>query len=230
MVDPATERATLEILEQSLAGYKIYPRMRLTNIVKGRTKLKWAMRQYQIDFSVLNSKGVVICVIELDDSSRDTPDGIRRDKNKNAWLREADIPIIRIRQPQDAADLKVTVDQYAHTAYNPNLAPLHQLTAPKDREVPNELRNRLLGIVLGLIAAILALMIVDSFIKNVTGLENKPAQATQADAAQKAKLADALREQREEDEETAKSFDAEQREVQQEPAKGKTGKSPQNKE
>ena len=68
------------------------------------------MGQYEIDFVVCDQiTGNVICAIELDDSTHNTKDGQRRDANKNAWLRDARIQLIRIQQPHEANNIRYLI-------------------------------------------------------------------------------------------------------------------------
>lgn len=86
--------------------------MRLANVVKGKLRYTWALGQYELDFVVQDPEtGVVICAIELDDSTHDTEDGRRRDANKNRWLAKAKIRLIRIRQPEEASTIRDRINQ-----------------------------------------------------------------------------------------------------------------------
>jgi very-short-patch-repair endonuclease len=100
----------LEILKGVLTEYDVCPHMRLANVVRGRIKSTLRMSQYEIDFTILKKSGEVVCVIELDDPTHDTENGRRRDANKNKWLRQAQIPIIRIRQPDEAENIKGMIE------------------------------------------------------------------------------------------------------------------------
>lgn len=102
------ELVTRRILQEQLPEYDIDPHMRLANVVKGRAKFVRAMSQYEIDFTVRDKKtGTVICTVELDGPTHDTEDGRRRDENKNNWLAEAGISLIRIRHPDEAKDIRL---------------------------------------------------------------------------------------------------------------------------
>lgn len=106
------ERETLLLLREALPEYEINPHMRLANVVKGRLAYTRAMGQYEMDFVVQNpDNGDVVCAIELDDSTHDTDDGRRRDGNKNRWMAQARIPLIRIRQPDEARTIRERVNQ-----------------------------------------------------------------------------------------------------------------------
>ncbi len=109
---PSTERErqTLVMLRDALPEYEINPHMRLANVVKGRIKTTRNMGQYEIDFVVCDPiSGNVICAIELDDSTHNTSDGQRRDANKNTWLRDARIQLIRIQQPHEASNIRYLI-------------------------------------------------------------------------------------------------------------------------
>ena len=105
------ELETRRILESQLPEFDIDPHMRLAHVVKGRTKFIRAMSQYEIDFTVRDKKtGHVVCAIELDGPTHDTKDGKRRDANKNKWLEEAGIKLIRIQKPGDAYTIRNTLE------------------------------------------------------------------------------------------------------------------------
>lgn len=90
-----------------LPEYEINPHMRLANVVKGKLKYQGAMGQYEIDFVVCDkSTGEIICAIELDDYTHNTEDAKRRDRNKNTWLCEAQIPLVRLENINAAYKIK----------------------------------------------------------------------------------------------------------------------------
>jgi very-short-patch-repair endonuclease len=106
------ERETLLLLRDALPEYEINPHMRLANVVKGKVPYSWALGQYELDFVVQDpATGAVICAIELDDSTHDTEDGRRRDANKNRWMSQAGIKLIRIRKPSDAITIRESMNQ-----------------------------------------------------------------------------------------------------------------------
>jgi hypothetical protein len=106
------ERETLLLLREALSEYEINPHMRLANVVKGKLSYTRAMGQYELDFVVQDpATGEVICAIELDDSTHDTEDGRRRDANKNRWMAQARIKLIRIRLPADAITIRERMNQ-----------------------------------------------------------------------------------------------------------------------
>lgn len=106
------ERETLLLLREALSEYEINPHMRLANVVKGKLSYTRAMGQYELDFVVRDpATGEVICAIELDDSTHDTEDGRRRDANKNRWMAQARIKLIRIRVPADATTIRERMNQ-----------------------------------------------------------------------------------------------------------------------
>ena len=106
------ERETLLLLREALPEYEINPHMRLANVVKGKLSYTRAMGQYEMDFVVQEpTTGEVICAIELDDSTHDTEDGRRRDANKNRWMSQARIKLIRIRMPSDAITIRERMNQ-----------------------------------------------------------------------------------------------------------------------
>lgn len=106
------ERETLLLLREALPEYEINPHMRLANVVKGKLPYTGAMGQYELDFVVQDPKtGEVVCAIELDDPTHDTDDGRRRDANKNRWMAQARIPLIRIRMPDEALTIRERLNQ-----------------------------------------------------------------------------------------------------------------------
>jgi len=104
----------LLLLREALPDYEINPHMRLANVVKGKLAYTRAMGQYELDFVVLDpATGEVVCAIELDDSTHDTDDGRRRDANKNRWMAQARIKLIRIRMPAEATTIRERLNQPA---------------------------------------------------------------------------------------------------------------------
>lgn len=106
------ERETLLLLRKALPEYEINPHMRLANVVKGRLPYTRAMGQYELDFVVqYPATGEVLCSIELDDSTHDSEDGRRRDANKNRWMAQAQIKLVRIRMPEEAINIRERIAQ-----------------------------------------------------------------------------------------------------------------------
>jgi len=102
----------LLLLREALPEYEINPHMRLANVVKGKLSYTRAMGQYEMDFVVQDpDTGAVVCAIELDDSTHDTEDGRRRDANKNRWMAQAGIKLIRIRMPDEANNIRELMDR-----------------------------------------------------------------------------------------------------------------------
>ncbi len=105
------ELETRRILQQQLPEYDVDPHMRLANVVQGRVRVVRAMSQYEIDFTVRDKEtGAVVCAIELDGPTHDTDDGRRRDANKNKWLAQAGIKLIRIRHPDEANNIRSLIE------------------------------------------------------------------------------------------------------------------------
>ncbi|MBI5658371.1 MAG: DUF2726 domain-containing protein [Nitrosomonadales bacterium] len=120
MAGPSTarERKTLEFLRSALPEHEVNPHMRLANIVRSKIKFIRAMSQYEIDFTICDKQtGEVICAVELDDPTHDTADGQRRDANKNRWLQEAGIKLVRIREPKEAHNIRHLIASTS-TPYN----------------------------------------------------------------------------------------------------------------
>ncbi len=101
------ERQTLLLLRKALPEYEINPHMRLANVVKGKVPYTGVLGQYELDFVVqYPATGEIICAIELDDSTHDMEDGRRRDANKNRWMAQAKIKLVRIRMPEEAINIR----------------------------------------------------------------------------------------------------------------------------
>lgn len=109
------ELKTREILRSVLPEYDIDPHMRLSNVVSGRIRVTQQMAMYEIDFCVREKiSGAVICAIELDGWQHGTQEGQRKDANKNRWLDEAGIMIIRIKKPEDAINIRQRMKEKKH--------------------------------------------------------------------------------------------------------------------
>lgn len=106
------ELQTREILRNALPEYDIDPHMRLSNVVKGRIETSREMAMYEIDFCVREkATGFVICAIELDGWQHRTENGQRKDGNKNLWLAQAKIQLIRITHPDQAVNIRQLMGQ-----------------------------------------------------------------------------------------------------------------------
>jgi hypothetical protein len=99
-------------LRNTLPEYDIDPHMRLSNVVKGRIATTQQMAMYEIDFCVREkATGFVVCAIELDGWQHGTENGQRKDGNKNLWLAQAKIQLIRITHPDQAVNIRQLMGQ-----------------------------------------------------------------------------------------------------------------------
>jgi hypothetical protein len=106
------ELQTREILRNALPEYDIDPHMRLSNVVKGRIAATQQMAMYEVDFCVREkATGFVVCAIELDGWQHKTENGQRKDGNKNLWLAQAKIQLIRITHPNQAINIRQLIEQ-----------------------------------------------------------------------------------------------------------------------
>lgn len=106
------ERETLKQLRKSLPGYEIYANMRLADAIKADWKQFRHIKGYHLDFVICNQIGDIVAAVELDDSTHDNRKAQERDAKKNKWLNDADIKLIRIREPQEAIGIKQLIDEY----------------------------------------------------------------------------------------------------------------------
>lgn len=97
-------------------GYFVFPQVRLVDVITpsiSRNKNKSlylslfrSLSQYSVDFIIVRKLDFhVVCVIELDDSTHDRPDRIKRDLKVNAALESANIFILRSRSPDYLIDV-----------------------------------------------------------------------------------------------------------------------------
>lgn len=97
-------KALVEIQADLPRGYHVCPQVRLADavqIVQRDPTLRRAalgrVAQKSVDFAVIDGKGRIALVIELDDRSHDRPDRRRRDEMVDAVLDHCAIPIRRVR-------------------------------------------------------------------------------------------------------------------------------------
>lgn len=164
------ERETLLLLREALPEFEINPHMRLANVVKGKLPYTGAMGQYEIDFVVQDTAtGEVICAIELDDLTHDTEDGRRRDGNKNRWMAQARIKLIRIRMPEEALAIRERITQPID--FN---IPEDITYSVEKRTILNRGAKYFQGAILSIIAVVLVVWVFTAVLKSVTSnLSNK---------------------------------------------------------
>lgn len=79
-------------------GLWLFTKVRMLDIVepiyKNQTLINKIINKH-LDFVICNTTGNTICVIEIDDSSHNTPDRKESDRIKNEVLETAGIPLIR---------------------------------------------------------------------------------------------------------------------------------------
>ncbi|CAH1904210.1 hypothetical protein NTGHW29_240059 [Candidatus Nitrotoga sp. HW29] len=112
------ERETLKILRETLPEYEIHANMRLADVIKADWKQFNHIKGYHLDFVICNKNGHTAAAIELDDSTHDNPAAQLRDAKKNKFLRDADIKLIRIREPKDAIEIKKILDESQNTGFS----------------------------------------------------------------------------------------------------------------
>lgn len=123
------------ILQSQLPEYTIRANVRLADVIHAGKQFKW-MSGYHLDFVICDQQVNVIAAVELDDATHDTDDGRRRDKNKNRWLEQAKIKLIRIRTRQEAQQIRELI--------NPTSKPiksLHEILSIREA-APTELETK----------------------------------------------------------------------------------------
>jgi very-short-patch-repair endonuclease len=109
------ERETLKRLRESLPEYEIHANMRLADAIKADWKQFRSIKGYHLDFVICNQSGDIVVAVELDDSTHDNCKAQERDAKKNKWLSDANIKLIRIREPQEAIGIRRLIDECKHT-------------------------------------------------------------------------------------------------------------------
>jgi hypothetical protein len=169
------ERETLLLLRETLPEYEINPHMRLANVVKGKLDYIRAMGQYELDFVVqAPATGEVICAIELDDSTHDTEDGRRRDANKNRWMAQARIPLIRIRMPNEAFTIRERLNQPINFDI-----PEETIFSFEKKPTPEIGTKKIYAAVFAIFAIAFVLWAFNAVLKNVTSSISNKALAVQ---------------------------------------------------
>ena len=105
------ELETERILQGALPEYVIRANMRLVDVIDAGNQFQF-MSGYHLDFVICDQIANTIAVVELDDSTHDTDDGKRKDTNKNRWLEQAGIKLIRIRVPHEAQQIRKLIDEF----------------------------------------------------------------------------------------------------------------------
>lgn len=100
-----------KILQRQLQEYVIRANVRLADVVHAGSQFKW-MSGYHLDFVICDQHANPIAAVELDDSTHDTEDGKRRDSNKNRWLEQANIKLIRIRTQAEAENIRSLITSH----------------------------------------------------------------------------------------------------------------------
>lgn len=106
------ERETLKKLRESLPECEIHANIRLADAIKADWKQFRSIKGYHLDFVICNQNGDIIAAVELDDSTHDNRKAQERDAKKNKWLNDANIKLIRIREPQEAIGIRRLIDEY----------------------------------------------------------------------------------------------------------------------
>lgn len=83
----------LQTLEQ--LGYKIVPQVSLVSVIAKQSEAKHRTELFRvIDFGVFTKEYELLALVELNDSSHETPARIRRDKRVRSIVATAGIPLI----------------------------------------------------------------------------------------------------------------------------------------
>lgn len=104
------ELETEKILQAALPEYIIRANMRLVDVIHAGRQFIY-MRGYHLDFVICDEEANTIAAVELDDSTHNTKDGQRRDANKNRWMAQAKIKLIRIRTPEEALNIRELMEK-----------------------------------------------------------------------------------------------------------------------
>lgn len=106
----AAERSFLAALDAAIGPeHRVFAKVRLADIVtlrgaaESRTGLMNKVRQKHVDFVVCDRNSLrFVAVIELDDSTHETPKGRARDAFVDSALRAAGLPLVRFRAVSNA--------------------------------------------------------------------------------------------------------------------------------
>lgn len=129
------ELKTEKILQAALPEYTIRANMRLADVVHAGNRFKY-MSSYHLDFVICDEHTYTIAAVELDDSSHDTEDGKRRDANKNKWLQEEGIPLVRLRNPEEARNIRSLISAAQNQDYRPT--PQHDAHKQDYQPIPKD--------------------------------------------------------------------------------------------
>ncbi len=99
------EIAALAELQRDMpAGFYACPQVRLADMLSvetsDRSRFRASLNRIaarSVDFAIIDERGRVALVIELDDRSHDRQDRQRRDSEVNAVLRHSGIPVLRVK-------------------------------------------------------------------------------------------------------------------------------------
>lgn len=156
-----------------------------------------------------------VAAVELDDRTHDTEDGKRRDANKNKWLQKAGIPLVRLRDPEEARNIQVLLRAAQHEARSQNYQPTPRHDA---RKKPG--KDIFITLVVILAAAWISIWTISAIVQNLfkTGTNAVAAQQeVQLKAEQKNQLQMAVEnlQKRQEAERAKTQREAEQAEARQ---------------
>lgn len=91
-------------------SYLIFPQLHLDALLDYKTKGQGyngaykSIRNYSVDYVLCDANLRIVCAIELDDSTHDKPERIRRDRAVEHVLELANLPLIRIRSDEYMSD------------------------------------------------------------------------------------------------------------------------------
>lgn len=153
------ELETERILKATLPEFTVRANMRLADVIHAGKQFRY-MSGYHLDFVICDSLNHTVAAVELDDSTHDTQDGQRKDANKNKWLADASIKLIRIRKPEEAHRIRELIQNYTPPAVQkitPSATPKRKKNAP----------SKVQGVIFGLIGIIAMVIFIPKILKNM---------------------------------------------------------------
>jgi very-short-patch-repair endonuclease len=194
------ERKTLDILRMALPGYEVFPNMRLADVIKADKYLFNQIKGFHLDFVICDQNSNIVAAVELDDPTHDNQKAQERDAKKDAWLRKADIKLIRIRNPDEANNIRallanfrqidsvISVDSPVYTntklennaSLNTHFEPLPIHNQQKNQQhfrpsIPGKTERRASRVILKTLVTLLGLAIIFIIFTNIVGsIINKP--------------------------------------------------------
>lgn len=95
-------------------GYLVFPQMHLSALLDWRIKgQNWnaarsSINGKSVDYAVVEAGTLtLLCAIELDDPTHDRPDRVERDRLVEAIFKDAGLPLVRFREPEEMDDRQI---------------------------------------------------------------------------------------------------------------------------